>query len=142
MANSSITQAIPQPVSELFSSYALYDVLNGSATPGADQSIKLQAKSVIDPPGFQNFDPIENGSLEWLDNEGYWKPVNSSENIQIGKIGELDLRFIPSAEASRLSGDIPLTIAIVGEAPQPPASNFAPNAVTIPLTLNDGAAFS
>lgn len=126
-----------QPISELFSSYELYDVLNGSATSNSGETIHLEVQSLAAPPGFQNFVPIQNGTLEWLNNDGVWKAVTDKTYIKLGNPGEQDLRFIPSAEAARLSGDnIVLEIAEVGQAP------LVTSSVKLPLTITDGAAFS
>ncbi len=119
-------------IGSLFSSYALYGAFNDGATPDPGAPINLDVQSVGAAAGF-NFNPVDNGHLEWLNDDGSWTPVTSSTAIKIGASNEQDLRFIPSAEASRLGGDFELQIAEVGQ---------PGGAVTIPLTLNDGAAFS
>jgi hypothetical protein len=122
------------PIGSLFRSYEVADTLTSGPTPS---SIKLDLQSV-GAVGAANFSPVENGSLQWLNDAGYWTPVNSSTDIKIGSSTENDLRFIPTAEASGLWGGFALTVAEVGQASIPPSSP----SLTIPLTLNDGAAFS
>lgn len=128
--------ATPIDISRLFSSYSLYEDLLGPPLVGSI-TLEIQSVGAADqqgaPAGFQDFQPVSNGSLEWLNDAGVWKQVESGTEISLGEsASELDLRFIPSAEAARL-GDFNLAIAQVG------AEN--PD-VTIPLTLNNGAAFS
>lgn len=120
------------PIGSLFSSHDVALLLTGSST---QTSINLDLQSV-GADGAANFSPVENGSLQWLNDAGYWTPVTSSTPINIGSPTENDLRFIPSAEASGLWGGFALTVAEVGQVSNPPSS------LTIPLKLNDGAAFS
>ena len=133
--------ATPQPIGQLFSSYDLYtNPTNGlGIAPPTNGVIRLTVDSVAAPAGYQNFNPLDNGSLQWLNNSGKWEGVTPETNITLGGPTEQDLRFIPTPEASRLSGDVallPITIAAVG-------SNFPTAATTsVPLALNDGAAFS
>ena len=122
------------PIGSLFRSHDVAESLTSGPTPS---SIKLDLQSV-GAPGAANFSPVENGSLQWLNDAGYWTPVTSSTAINIGSDTENDLRFIPSAEASGLWGGFALTVAEVGQAPSP----TNPPSPIIPLTLNDGAAFS
>jgi len=133
--------ATQQPIGQLFSSYDLYtNPTNGlGIAPPTDGVIRLTVDSVAAPAGYQNFNPLDNGSLQWLNNSGKWEAVTPDTNITLGGQTEQDLRFIPTPEASRLSGEVallPITISAVG-------SNFPTASTTsVPLTLNDGAAFS
>lgn len=120
------------PIGSLFSSYDVADTLTTSTTPS---SISLDLNSV-GAVGAVNFNPVENGTLQWLNDSGYWTPVTASTTISVGSSTEQDLRFIPTAEASRLGSNVALTLADVAAVPRDPTS------LTIPLTLNDGAAFS
>jgi hypothetical protein len=120
------------PIGSLFSSYDVADTLTADPTPS---SIKLDLDSV-GAVGAANFNPVENGTLQWLNDSGYWTPVTSSTSIKVGLDGENDLRFIPTAEASRLGSNVALKLAEVAVDPRGATSP------TISLTLNDGAAFS
>ena len=122
----------PIGIGSLFSSHDVADRLTTGATPS---SIKLDLNSV-GAVGAINFNPVENGTLQWLNDSGYWTPVTANTTISVGSSTEQDLRFIPTAEASRLGSNVALTLANVAAVPRDPTS------LTIPLTLNDGAAFS
>ena len=138
-----------QTIGRLFSSYDLYDVIDGNAVNSPDRRVKinLEVQSVpVSGTTLKEFDPIENGSLQWL-NSGKWEDVTPETDISLGISGDNDLRFIPTAEASRLSGsNINLTIAEVGKATTDLPGNViidkTPPYKTVDLTLNDGAAFS
>ena len=127
------------PIGSLFRSYDVADSLTSGPTPS---SIKLDLQSV-GAPGAANFSPVENGSLQWFNDAGYWTPVTSSTAINIGSDTENDLRFIPSAEASGLWGGFALTVAEVGQVEEDSdSSSTSPPSPSVHLTLNDGAAFS
>ena len=124
-----------QTIGARFDSYDLYSLLKGAA-PSSGATIQLD----LDPPVSLGFSPAENGTLQWLNptSQG-WENVDpnlgSQPSIKVGADGAGDLRFIPTAEAFRLSSDgPPLTIAQVSQ-----ASAASPS---VDLTLNDGAAFS
>ncbi len=120
-----------------FDSYDLYGLTGGKSSTGA--SIYLN----LDPPVNLGFTPPENGVLQWLNPVSQvWENVDPNDGtqpaIKVGVNGAGDLRFVPSAEAARLSSDIPLTVA---NASVSTASNLS-SPVIVPLTINDGAAFS
>lgn len=124
-----------QTIGARFDSYDLYSLLKGAA-PSSGATIQLD----LDPPVSLGFSPAENGTLQWLNptSQG-WENVDpnlgSQPSIKVGADGAGDLRFIPTAEAFRLSSDgPPLTIAQV--------SQFSAASPSVDLTLNDGAAFS
>jgi len=123
-----------QSIGARFDSYDLYGLLKGSP-PSSGATISLD----LDPPVSLGFSPAENGTLQWLNptSQG-WQNVDpnlgSQPSIKVGSDGAGDLRFIPTAEAFRLSGVSPLTIAHVKDASAATSS--------VDFTLNDGAAFS
>jgi len=131
LAMSGPTQDIKNP----FSSYQLYGDLGGGAS-GPGDPIHLEVNPVEPGVGsVANFRPVENGALQWLNDSGSWEVVTPETDITLGNAGENDLRFIPSAEAFRLSGDgSPLTIAQVTQ----PSAALPP----VDLTISGGAAFS
>ena len=92
-------------ISELFSSSELYGAIGYTVSPQPGDSINLIYQSVaVGASGVNDFDPVDNGVLQWLNNAGTWVDVEPALNITLGGEGEKDLRFIPSAEVSRLSG--------------------------------------
>jgi len=125
------------PIGARFDSYDLYDLTLGTSPAGA--SIYLD----LDPQVNLGFTPPENGVLQWLNPVSQlWENVDPNNGtqpaIKVGDDGAGDLRFIPTAEAARLSSDIELTIANALVSTE--ADLRCP--VTVPLTINDGAAFS
>jgi len=129
-----------QTIGARFDSYDLYSLLKGAA-PSSGATIQLD----LDPPVSLGFSPAENGTLQWLNptSQG-WENVDpnlgSQPSIKVGADGAGDLRFIPTAEAFRLSSDgPPLTIAQVSQASATPPSGSQPS---VDLTINSGASFS
>ena len=115
-----------------FVSVDLYKLLNPT---GSASTIKLD----LDPPVNLGFSPPENGQLQWLNPASQsWTNVDpnlgTQPEIKVGTDGAGDLRFIPTAEASRLSGGSPLAVANVDDTTS--------SGKYVALTLNDGAAFS
>ena len=115
-----------------FDSFDLYKLLNPT---GSASTIKLD----LDPPVNLGFSPPENGQLQWLNPASQsWTNVDpnlgTQPEIKVGTDGAGDLRFIPTAEASRLSGGSPLAVANVDDTTS--------SGKYVALTLNDGAAFS
>ena len=107
------------------------------ALTGGGGSIRLD----LDPPVNLGFSPAENGQLQWLNPTSQtWEnvdpniPNKDQPVITVGTDGAGDLRFIPTAEASRLSGGSPLAVANVDDTTS--------SGKYVALTLNDGAAFS
>ena len=132
-----MTTAVPTQVGSIsvgarFDSYDLYQLLNPG---GSASTIKLD----LDPQVNLGFSPPENGQLQWLNPISQsWENVDpnlgTQPEIKLGTDGAGDLRFIPTAEASRLSGGNPLAIANVDDTTS--------SGKYVALTLNDGAAFS
>ena len=129
-----------QSIGARFDSYDLYSLLKGSP-PSSGATISLD----LDPPVSLGFSPAENGTLQWLNpiSKG-WQNVDpnlgSQPSIKVGADGAGDLRFIPTAEAFRLSSDgPPLTIAQVSQASATPPTSPQPS---VDLTINSGASFS
>ena len=125
-----------------FDSNDLYRLLK----PGVD-SVSAEGESIsldLDPPVPLGFSPAQNGTLQWLNPTSHgWENVDPNlekqpqPSIKVGADGVGDLRFIPTAEAFRLSSDgSPLTIAHVTEFGSPDDSP------SVDLTINGGAAFS
>ena len=132
----------PISIGARFDSYDLYQMLNPG---GSGASIYLN----LDPPVNLGFTPPENGQLQWLNTTSQsWTNVDpnvgSQPQITVGANGAGDLRFIPTAEASRLSSaGSALTVANAtvsdqNPIPAPPSAHSA----TVTLTLNDFSAFS
>ncbi len=122
-----------------FDSYDLYQQFLLKTSGSTGDSIYLN----LDPPVNLGFTPPENGVLQWLNPVSkVWENVDPNNGpqpaIKVGDDGAGDLRFIPTAEAARQSSDIELTIANALVSTESDLS-FA---VTVPLTINDGAAFS
>ena len=128
--------ASPIPIGARFDSYDLYGLTGGTAPVGASIYLDLNPASL-------GYTPPENGVLQWLNPLSQtWTNVDPNIGaqpvIKVGADGAGDLRFIPTAEAARLSGDISLTIATSTVS----NTNTFTSPVFIPLTINDGAAFS
>jgi len=132
----------PIPIGARFDSYDLYGLTGG--TSPSEASIYLD----LDPAINLGFSPPDNGVLQYLNPTSLsWDnvdPISGTSTgahpaILVGADGAGDLRFIPTAEAARLSSDIALTIA---NAAVSTSGGFGSPAVTVPLTINDGAAFS
>jgi hypothetical protein len=126
----------PISIGARFDSYDLYGLTGGSTPSGASIYLDLD-------PAALGFTPPENGILQWLNPVSEtWTNVDPNSGtqpeIKVAADGAGDLRFIPTAEAARLSGDIDLTIATADVSTSSSFSSY----VTIPLTINDGAAFS
>ena len=124
-----------QSIGTRFDSFDLYALLHSGSVAASNTPISLD----LDPPVSLGFSPAENGTLQWLNPTSHaWENVDpnggSQPLITVGADGAGDLRFIPTAEAFRLSGDTPLTIARVKDTTDPFQS--------VDLTINDGAAFS
>jgi len=129
----------PLTIGGRFDSYDLYQQLLVKSPGSTSDSIYLN----LDPPVNLGFTPPENGVLQWLNPLSQtWTNVDPNIGaqpvIKVGADGAGDLRFIPTAEAARLSGDISLTIATSTVS----NTNTFTSPVFIPLTINDGAAFS
>lgn len=124
-----------QDIQYLFSSYGLYGDLGGGVLEPGD-SIRLKVNPVDPGTGsVANFSPVENGALQWLNDSDSWEVVTENTDVTLREAVDYDLRFIPSAEAFRLSGDgSPLPIARVS----------APSlgSESMDLTITGGAAFS
>lgn len=125
-----------QTIGDLFSSDELYQKLFGSAPTGTS-SLTL---SLATPAGF-GFKTPENGSLQWLNpaaSKPEWAEVLTTTSIPVAN--NVQLRFIPTAEASQLaSNSHPLTVEVVsstGVAPTSPATG------EVDLQIPNGAAYS
>ena len=125
-----------ESIGDLFSSKQLYEDLFGSP-PTGNPSITL---SLTTPAGFR-FSPAENGSLQWLDplvSQPAWAEVQSTTAIPVAE--NVQLRFIPSAEASQLAADgHPLTVEVVSSSSAVPTT---PATGSVNLQIPNGAAFS
>ena len=125
-----------QTIGDLFSSSALYSSLFGSSPPSGSPALSL---SFTTPPGF-GFSPADNGALQWLNPAGQpeWAEVLTTTSIPVAN--NVQLRFIPTAEASQLaSNSQPLTVEVVsstGVAPTSPATG------SVNLQIPNGAAYS
>ena len=125
-----------QSIGELFSSDELYRQLFGLAPTGTS-SLTL---SLATPDGF-GFNQPENGSLQWLNpvaSQPEWAEVLTTTSIPVAN--NVQLRFIPTAEASQLaSNSQPLTVEVVsstGVAPTSPATG------SVDLQIPNAAAYS
>ena len=125
-----------QTIGDLFSSSALYTSLFGSSPPSGSPALSL---SFSTPAGF-GFSPADNGALQWLNPAGQpeWAEVLTTTSIPVAN--NVQLRFIPTAEASQLaSNSQPLTVEVVsstGVAPTSPATG------EVDLQIPNGAAYS
>ena len=125
-----------QSIGELFSSDELYRQLFGSSPPSGSPALSL---SFTTPPGF-GFSPADNGALQWLNPAGQpeWAEVLTTTSIPVAN--NVQLRFIPTAEASQLaSNSQPLTVEVVsstGVAPTSPATG------SVDLQIPNAAAYS
>ena len=125
-----------QLIGDLFSSSALYSSLFGSSPPSGSPALSL---SFTTPAGF-GFSPADNGALQWLNPAGQpeWAEVLTTTSIPVAN--NVQLRFIPTAEASQLaSNSQPLTVEVVsstGVAPTSPATG------KVDLQIPNGAAYS
>ena len=125
-----------QTIGDLFSSSALYSSLFGSSPPSGSPALSL---SFTTPPGF-GFSPADNGALQWLNPAGQpeWAEVLTTASIPVAN--NVQLRFIPTAEASQLaSNSQPLTVEVVsstGVAPTSPATG------EVDLQIPNAAAYS
>ena len=125
-----------QTIGDLFSSSALYASLFGSSPPSGSPALSL---SFTTPPGF-GFSPADNGALQWLNPAGQpeWAEVLTTTSIPVAN--NVQLRFIPTAEASQLaSNSQPLTVEVVsstGVAPTSPATG------SVDLQIPNAAAYS
>ena len=127
-----------QSIGELFSSDELYRQLFGRAPTGTS-SLTL---SLATPAGF-GFNPAENGSLQWLNpaaSQPEWAEVLTTTSIPLAT--NVQLRFIPTAEASQLATDShSLTVAVATGAPiaigDPPGFTGS-----VDLQIPDSAAYS
>lgn len=125
-----------QLIGDLFRSDELYQKLFGSVPTGTS-SLTL---SLDTPAGF-GFKTPENGSLQWLNpaaSKPEWAEVLTTTSIPVAN--NVQLRFIPTAEASQLaSNSQPLTVEVVsstGVAPTSPATG------EVDLQIPNGAAYS
>jgi len=143
-----ITLNQSQSIGDLFSSDQLYEKLLGpSPTPNSYLTLSLELPPDVD---FGFISP-ENGSLQWLDprvaqpawsdvvTTGLGTPPNSATRIPIGIGQDVDLRFIPTAEAFQLASDShPFTVAVTPIAiGDPPGFTGSVN-----LQIRDSAAYS
>ena len=125
-----------QTIGDLFSSDELYRQLFGSSPPSGSPALSL---SFTTPPGF-GFSPADNGALQWLNPAGQpeWAEVLTTTSIPVAN--NVQLRFIPTAEASQLaSNSQPLTVEVVsstGVAPTSPATG------SVDLQIPNAAAYS
>jgi hypothetical protein len=145
-----ITTNQSQSIGDLFTSDQLYRDLYGltaGQSPQSSSSLTLSLTSVD-----FGFNPAENGSLQWLNpdsSQPAWANVVTTEaattDIPATSIPirtDVDLRFIPTAEASQLASDShPLTVAVAA------STGVTPTAVSDPigsigLQIPHGAAYS
>jgi len=115
-----VTPNQSQSIGSRFSSDQLYEKLLGpSPTPNSYLTLSLELPPDVD----FGFIPPENGSLQWLDPrvaQPAWSDVvttglgtpTTPTRIPIGIGKDVDLRFIPTAEAFQLASDSqPFTVA-------------------------------
>jgi len=142
-----VTPNQSQSIGSRFSSDQLYEKLLGpSPTPNSYLTLSLELPPDVD----FGFIPPENGSLQWLDPrvaQPAWSDVvttglgtpTTPTRIPIGIGKDVDLRFIPTAEAFQLASDSqPFTVAVVPIAiGDPPGFTGSVN-----LQIRDSAAYS
>ena len=122
-----------QSIGDLFSSSALYSLLG--SPPSGSTSLTL----AFTTPGGFGFSPADNGALQWLNpaaSQPEWAEVTSSTSIPIAN--DVQLRFIPTAEASQLASNAsianPLTVEF---------ANVTSGAINpVNLQILDSAAYS
>ena len=122
-----------QSIGDLFSSSALYASLG--SPPSGSPSLTL---AFTTPVGF-GFSPADNGALQWLNpaaSRPEWAEVTSTTAIPVAN--DVQLRFIPTAEASQLASNAsianPLTVEV---------ANVTSGAVNpVNLQILDSAAYS
>lgn len=131
-----ITLNQSQSIGDLFSSDQLYRELFGSAPTGTS-SLTL---SLATPAGF-GFNPADNGSLQWLNpaaSQPEWAEVLATTSIPLAT--NVQLRFIPTAEASQLASDSNrLTVEVVSSTGVVLTS---PATGSVDLQIPNGAAYS
>ena len=131
-----------QSIGDLFSSSALYNLFG--SPPSGFPSLNL---SVTTPVGF-GFNPPDNGSLQWLNpaaSKPEWAEVLTTTSIPVAD--NVQLRFIPTAEASQLASDSqPLTVAVASGAPiaigDPPGFTGPGFTGSVDLQIPNAAAYS
>ena len=142
-----------QTIGDLFSSDELYRQLFGLGaldSPPINSYLTLSLKC---PVGVDfGFNPPENGSLQWLNpdsSQPAWANVVTTEaattDIPATPIlirTDVDLRFIPTAEASQLASDsYPLTVAVAASTGVTPTP-AAPATSSVNLQIPNAAAYS